>query len=132
LILLVTLTLAACAPRASTILSPQEGAAYAAEVDDIVENVLVSFSENDYARYTRDMDEGYVKDMKSSLMQVADVISAEFGAYQVKTLDHVEGRQMRQIVVYHLAFEKKPDVILEVYFNIFDSKRIVGTYWEYE
>ena len=70
--------------------------------------------------------------MKSSLMQVADVISAEFGAYQVKTLDHVEGRQLRRVVIYHLDFENKPDVYLEVYFMIYDSRHIEGTYWNSE
>ncbi len=131
LIVLTTLTLAGCAPR-TTSLSPEKGAAYAARVDEIVENMIVGISENDYAKYTRDMDKDYLEVFESSLQQFAHEISGEFGAYQGKTLDHVEGQQLRRVVIYHLVFEKEPDVTLKVYFNIFDSRHIVGTYWSSE
>ena len=132
LIVLATLTLAACAPRASTILSPEKGTAYAAKVDEIVENMIVGISENDFAKYTRDLDEDYVKNFESSLREVADEISGTFGAYQSKTFDHVEDRQLRRVVIYHLVYENEPDVYLEVYFSIFDSRHITGTYWNSE
>ena len=133
LILLAALTLTACAPRTtSRALSPEEGAAYAAEVDDIVENMIVGFSENDYAKYTRDMPEELDEDYESSIRQVADEISREFGAYQGKTLDHVEDRGKYRVVIYHLVFEKEPDVTLEVYFYISDPHLIGGTYWNSE
>ena len=71
LIVLATLPLAACAPRTtSRALSPEEGAAYAAEVDEIVENMIVGFSENDFAKLTRDMpdhlDEAYEASIRNS------------------------------------------------------------------
>jgi hypothetical protein len=130
LIVLATLTLAACAPRTtSRALSPEEGAAYAAKVDDIVENMIVGFSENDYAKLTRDMEHPLDEDYESSILQTADEISGEFGAYQGKTLDHVEDRGDLRVVIYHLVFEKELDVTLSVYFNISDSHLIVGTLW---
>jgi len=133
LIVLATLALGACAPRTtSRALSPEEGAAYAAEVDDIVENMIVGFSENDYAKYTRDMPDDLDEDYESSIRQVADEISGEWGAYQGKTLDHVEDRGRYRVVIYHLVFENEPDVTLDVYFNISDSHLIVGTNWASE
>ena len=133
LIVLAALTLAACAPRTtSRALSPEEGATYAAEVDDIVENMIVGFSENDYAKYTRDMPEELDEDYGSSIRQVADEISGEWGAYQEKTLDHVEDRGSFRVVIYHLVFENEPDVTLEVYFYISDPHLIGGTYWNSE
>ena len=131
LIVLATLTLAACAPRLTTTsLSPEEGAAYAADVDEIVENMIVGFSENDYAKITRDMPDDLNEDYESSIRQTADEINREWGNYQGKTLDHVEDRGRLRVVIYHLVFENEPDVTLEVYFNISDSQLIIGTNWK--
>ena len=133
LIALTTLTLAACAPRTtSKPLPPEEGTAYAAEVDEIVENLIVGFSENDYAKMTRDMPDDLDEDYESSIRQTADVISGEFGAYQGKTLDHVEDRGRLRVVIYHLVFENEPDVLLEVSFDVSDSHLVRGTYWNSE
>jgi hypothetical protein len=133
LILLVTLTLAACAPRTtSKVLPPEDGAAYAAKVDDIVENLIAGVSENNFAKYTRDMPDNLDKDYESSIRQVADEISREFGAYQGKTLDHVEDRGRYRVVIYHLVFEKEPEVTLSVFFHISDSHQVFGTNWEGE
>ena len=133
LIVLATLTLSACAPRTtSKPLPSEEGEAYAAEVDEIVENMIVGVSENDYAKYTRDMDEDFLENFESSLREVADEISGTFGAYQSKTLDHVEDRGKNRVVIYHLVFENEPDVLLEVSFDVSDSHLIVGTYWNSE
>jgi|GEM_PF-1754699 len=133
LIVLAALTLAACAPRVTTTtLSPEEGAAYAAEVDEIVENMIVGFSENDFARLTRDMPDHLNEDYESSVRQAADEISREWGTYQGKTLDHVEDRGRSRVVIYHLVFENEPDVTLSVTFKNSDSHLIVGTYWTSE
>lgn len=133
LIVLITLTLMACAPRTtSRTLSPEEGAAYAAKVDDIVENLIVGFSENDYAKYTRDMPQDLTEGYESSIRQTANEINTEWGAYQGKTFDHAEDRGRNRVVVYHLVFEKKPDVTLDVYFNLSDLNQVVGTNWASE
>jgi hypothetical protein len=133
LIVFAALTLTACAPRTTTtILPPEDGVAYAAEVDEIVENMIVGFSENDFTKFTRDMPDDLNEDYESSIRQVADEINREFGAYQGMTLDHVEDRGKYRVVIYHLVFENEPDVTLSVYFNISDSHHIVGTNWEGE
>jgi hypothetical protein len=133
LIVLATLTLAACAPSTtSRPLPPEEGEAYAAEVDEIVENMIIGFTENDFAKITRDMTDKRSEDYDSSVRQVADEISREFGAYQGKTLDHVEDRGGWRVVIYRLVFENEPDVALEVSFYISDPHLIGGTYWNSE
>jgi hypothetical protein len=133
LIVLATPILVSCAPRTTTtILPPEDGAAYAAEVDEIVENYITGISENNYAKYTRDMDKDFLEVYGSDEQQIAEEISSDFGAYLSKTLDHVEGQRLRRTVVYHLVFENEPDVLLKVIFNIFDSKHIIGTYWNSE
>jgi hypothetical protein len=133
LIVLATVTLAACAPRTtSRALSPEEGAAYAAEVDDIVENMIVGFTENDFAKYTRDIKHPLDEAYEASIRQFADEIIVEWGAYQGKTLDHVEDRGRSRVVIYHLVFEKEPDVTLSVTFKNAKSHLIVGTNWHSE
>lgn len=132
LIVLAALTLAACAPRTSTILSPEEGAAYAAEVEDIVENMLVGFSKNDYATLTRDWDSAFREDYdESAFHKHYDEIISPYGAYLSKTLDHVEDQRRQRIVTYHVVFENVPDVTVRIYFRINDSDhQIIGLWWE--
>jgi hypothetical protein len=133
LIVLAALTLAACAPRTtSKALSPEESAAYAAEVDEIVENMIVGFCENDFAKYTRDMPDRLNKDYEASIRQFADEVIGEWGAYQGKTLDHVEDRGTSRVVIYHLVFENEPDVTLSVTFKNSHSHVIYGTNWATE
>lgn len=131
LIVLAALTLAACAPRVTS-LSPEEGAAYAAEVDEIVENMLVGWSACDHAMAIRD----YVETWKvkasaddSSFQQECGEFIGVVGAYQTKTLEDIEDRSgiSARVVVYNIIFENDPDVTLEVYFGIDDpSHRIIG------
>jgi len=133
LIVLATLTLAACAPRvATTSLSPEEGVAYATEVDEIVENLLVGFSENDYATLTRDWDSAFrEKYDESAFYKHYDEIISAYGAYQSKTLDRVEDQRGQRIVTYHVVFENVPDVTVRLYFKANNPDHlIVGLYWE--
>ena len=134
LIVLATLTLAACAPRVTTkILSPEKGEAYAAEIDDIVENLLVGFSENDYAMACRDFHEDFLEFWdESRFHEDYDELFGVTGAYQSKTLDHVEDQRWQRVVVYHLVFENDPDVIFRVTFNTIFDPRIVGVGWNTE
>jgi hypothetical protein len=129
LIALVTLTLPACGPRTtSRALPPEEGAAYAAEVDEYVESYLVGWSECDSAMHRRGFDpevwEGNLLD-ESAFQQQCGADRAELGAYQSKTLDHVEDRGDLRVVIYHVEFENDPDVPLVMYFNIDDPDHLI-------
>ena len=134
LIVLATLTLAACAPRVTS-LTAEEGAAYAAEVDEIVENMIVGDIECDFAMHTRDFDpeEWEGKLDESAWQQKCEAKSGVFGAYLSKTLDHVEDRGNQRVVIYRVAYENDPDVTLEVYFRSDDpDHRITGLWWTVE
>jgi hypothetical protein len=133
LVVLTALALAACAPRTTTtILSPEEGTAYAAEVDEIVENMIVGFTENDFAKITRDMPDDLDKNYEASIRQFANETIGEWGAYQGKTLDRVEARGGWRVVIYHLVFENEPNVTLEVIFESPASRVVIGTNWTTE
>jgi len=131
LIVLATLMLAACAPRVtSTSLSPEEGATYAAEVDEYVESYLVGWSECDSAMHRRGFDpetwEGHLQD-ESTFQQECEADRGVYGAYQSKTLDHVEDRPgiQARVVIYHVVFEDDPDATLEVYFGSDDPDHLI-------
>jgi hypothetical protein len=48
-----------------------------------------------------------------------------YGAYQSKTLDHVEDRGTDRVVIYHVAFANDPDVTLEVAFRSDDPEYMI-------
>jgi hypothetical protein len=128
LIVLATLTLAACAPSVTS-LSPKEGAAYAAEVDEYVESYLVGWSKCDSAMARRDYVESWkVKLDESSFQQECNEFIGVVGAYQSKTLDHVEVRPgiQARVAIYHVVFENDPDRTLEMYFSDDPDHLIVG------
>ena len=129
LIVLATLTLAACAP-AVTSLSPEEGAAYAAEVDEYVENMLVGTSECDFDMTHRGFDPEWEID-ESTWQQECEAELAVRGAYQSKTLDHVEVRPgiRARVVIYHVVFANNPDVTVTFYFSDDPDHLIIGMDW---
>jgi hypothetical protein len=134
LIVLVALALAACG-LGNTRLSTAEGAAYAAEVDEIVENMIVGDSECDYAMFTRDIDPIELEGVfdENAWQQECEANRAVYGAYQSKTLDHVEDRGLDRVVIYHVVFANAPDVTLEVAFRSDDPDHlIIDIDWQVE
>ena len=128
LIVLATLTLAACGPRGNR-LSPEEGAAYAAEVDEYVENMLVGRSECDFARYTRGFSlEEWEGTLDESAWQQECKAGFKTGVYQAKTLDHVEDQQELRVVIYKVVYENDPDVTLRMFFYIDDPDHLIVGY----
>ena len=127
-IVLTALALAACG-LGNTRLSSAEGTAYAAEVDEYVENMLVGRSECDFARYTRDFDlEEWEGTLDESAWQQECKAGFKTGAYQSKALDHVEDRQESRVVIYQAVFENVEDATLSVYFYIDDPDHLIIGY----
>ena len=130
LIVLATLTLTACAPSVTS-LTPEEGAAYAAEVDEYVESYLVGWSKCDSAMHRRGFDpetwKGHLED-ESTFQQECEADRGMYGAYQSKTLDHVEVRPgiQARVAIYHVVFENDPDRALEMYFSDDPDHLIIG------
>ena len=131
MIVLATLTLASCSPRTtSRALSPEEGAAYAAEIDEIVENYFAGHSECDFDMSHRDFDPDWRID-ESAWQRECEAELAVRGAYQSKTLDHVEYRHgiLAWFVSYHVVFENGPDVTVDFYFTDDPNHLICGMEW---
>jgi len=127
-IVLTALALAACG-LGNTRLSPAEGAAYAAEVEDIVENMLVGRSECDFARYTRDFDlEEWEGTLDESAWRQECEAGFKTGAYHSKTFNHVEDRQEFRVVIYQVVFENVEDATLSVFFFIDDPDHLIAAY----
>jgi hypothetical protein len=126
LIVLATLTLAACG-LGITRLSPTEEAAYAAEVDEYVESYLVGQSECDFDKSFLGLDPEWKGELinDSAWQQKCKADSAEIGAYQSKTLDHVEDRQDLRVVIYKVVYENDPDVTLRMFFYIDDPEHLI-------
>lgn len=111
------------APRV-TILPPEEGAAYAAGVDEIVENSLTGLSENDFAMFSRDIDPSQLAARESIFPQYYDEYIGVLGATQSKTLDHVEDQPYGRVVIYRAAFENDSDVPVRIFFRIYDPDHL--------
>jgi hypothetical protein len=110
-------------------LIPRRGAAYAAQVKDIVENMLVGRSECDFAKYTHGFNlEEWEGTLDESAWQQECKAGFKAGAYQSKTLDHVEDRQEFRVVIYRVVFENVQDATLPVYFYIDDPDHLIAGY----
>jgi hypothetical protein len=126
---LCALTLAACAPSVTS-LSPEDGSAYAAEVDEYVESFLIGISECDFDMTHRGFNPEWEIDERTWQQECEPELAVR-GAYQSKTLDHVEVRPgiHARVVIYHVVFENDPDVDLEMYFSDDPNHLIVGIDW---
>ncbi|MBM3121329.1 MAG: hypothetical protein FJZ97_03975 [Chloroflexi bacterium] len=119
----------------TTILSPEEGAAYAAEVDEIVENMLTGLSQNDFAMFGRDIGPRQLAGYEGTFPQFYDENIGVIGTFRSKTLDHVEDRRgmgAARVVIYHAVFENNPDVAISVYFVPSEGNHLIqglGIHW---
>jgi hypothetical protein len=97
-------------------------------VDEYVESWLVGLSKCDSAMHRRGFDpvswEGHLDD-ESTFQQNCEADRAALGAYQSKSLDHVEDRGELRVVIYHIEFEKDPDVPLLMYFYRDDPEHLI-------
>lgn len=127
-ILVLSLALAACT-FGNTRLSKADAAAYAAQVDEFVEDLLIGRSQCDFARYTRGFDmEEWEGKLDEGVWQQECETGFETGAYQSKTLDYVEERRNLRVVIYNAVFENVPDVSMSVYFYIEDPNHLIVGY----
>lgn len=132
-IALVVLVLSACSAGTKT-LSDAEAQAYADEVADISENLLVSLSAGDEAGFTRDM-EPIMKEASSGekFTQIYTGIIGKLGAYvpgslvMVKVVDADKFRN----VVYRADFANERGVTVRVVFTTLDvTPRVTGLWFD--
>jgi hypothetical protein len=121
--------LAACQPQ--TIVLPDDQAqAFAAEVDEIVENALVGLSTNDYERHVRDFDEEMLRVTDPvTFPQLYDQVIGVVGAYQSRTLLQVEDQGDFRIVTYSAVFANDPNVTVRFVFARDDPEHHISGMW---
>jgi len=126
---LLAFTLAACQPR--TIALPDDQAqAFAAEVDEIVENALVGLSTNNYEMHVRDFDEEMLRVTDPvTFPQLYDQVIGVVGAYQSRTLLRVEDQGDFRIVTYSAVFANDPNVIVRFVFARDDPQHLISGMW---
>lgn len=133
LIALLLLVFSACGAGTKT-LPDAEAQAYADEVADISENLLVSLSAGDEAGFTRDM-EPIMKEASSGekFTQIYTGVIGKLGAYvpdslvMVKVVDADTFRN----VVYRADFENERGVTVRVVFTTLDvTPRVTGLWFD--
>lgn len=120
--------LAACQPVVDY--PPDKAAAYAQEVDAIVENSLVGLSSNDVAAHTKDFDQ----DMKDAVDSVSfpsvyQEIIGPLGKYHSRALVGVQEQGSNVIVKYTTVFDNDPNVTLRVVFDKGDPQHHITGMW---
>lgn len=130
--------LAACQPRAVP-LPPDEAAAFAAEVEPVVENMLEGLSAGDYAQHARDFDEELREQVDEIVVfpQVYAEVIGVAGEYRSHTFVSAADQGALRIATYNVAFADEPHVIMRVFFRrddpaylisglLFDSPKLRG------
>jgi len=125
--------LAACSPGVVT-LADAEAQAYAAEVADISENLLVSLSARDEAGFTRDM-EPIMKEASSGekFTQIYDGVIGKLGAYVPNSLVLVKVQDADRFrnVIYKADFANELGVTVRVVFTTQDvTPRVTGLWFD--
>ena len=123
--LAAALLLAACGVPQAEPIPAAEAEAFAAEVDPIVENMLLGLSEGDYARHARDFDED-LRDQIDELVNFPlayDEIVGTVGTYEAHTLTEVEDQSDGlRIATYDVAFTEDEHVTVRVFFRKSDAR----------
>jgi hypothetical protein len=122
-------TLAACANVPAT-LPDDEAAAYAAEVDEVVENMITGLSGGDYGQHSRDFDETMLEQFDEVVFeQVYDEVIGVTGPYVSRSLNRVEQDSRFTAVVYDAVFENDSAVTMRVVFWRDDPAHLITGLW---
>ncbi len=111
---------------------PGEAAAFAAEVDPIVENALEGLSRNDYAQHSQDFSEE-MRDRIDPITfpQVYGEIIGRLGAYRSHTFRQAVEQGDLWAMEYEAAFENDAAVKVTVIFDRDDPEhRILGLWFD--
>jgi hypothetical protein len=104
--------------QASEVLPPEKANAFAAEVDEVVDNTLEGLSEGDYEKHVQGFDDELRDEIDPivAFPQVYDEIMTTFGRYESRDLVRVEDRGRFRTVIYNATFTKDPSVTVRVVF----------------
>jgi hypothetical protein len=110
------MTLIGC--QANEALPTEEANAFAAEIDEMVDNTLEGLSEGDYEKHVQGFDDELRDEIDPvvAFPQVYDEIMTTFGSYESRELVWVEDRGRFRTVVYNATFSKDPSVTVRIVF----------------
>lgn len=132
--LAVGLLLAACAP-ALTALPASEEAAFAQEIDPIVEETLIGLSDGNYEQHAQYFDEE-MRDRVDPIVtfpQVYDEVIGRVGVYQSHRLIQVEEQNLYRIATYDVSFANDPHVTAQfIFWENDDAHQITGLWFDSE
>jgi hypothetical protein len=112
----IGMTLVGC--QASEVLPTDEANAFAAEIDEMVDNTLEGLSEGDYEKHVQGFDDELRDEIDPivAFPQVYDEIMTTFGRYESRELVRVEDHGRFRTVVYNATFSKDSSVTVRVVF----------------
>mgnify|MGYP000272584056 CR=1 FL=1 len=120
--------LSACAGAKA--LPAADAAAFAAQVDPLVDNLLLSINNNDHAGYIRDMDEK----MKAAsdapaFANLTQLLSNKIGKYVSRRMTQVIESGKYRTIIYSAKFEGEDDVRVQVSFSLDGPQPLISGLW---
>ncbi len=131
LVLVGLVLLVGCAAGYKTV-PDDEARAFAEKVDPVTVQLLTALCNHDEAGYLRDMDET-MRSVSSGdkFEQLYQLIMDKVGCYQSHQLDRVLDKEQFRIVIYKAQFEKDPNVVVRVVFDMTtDPLKVTGLWFD--
>lgn len=112
-------------------LPADQAQAFAKTVEPEVENMLVGFSNKDYAAHTRDFDQDMLDTVDPiTFPQVYDEVIGKVGKYHSHTLSGVQLQNDEFLVArYNAVFDNDSQVVVRVVFNYGDPDHKITGLW---
>jgi len=111
-------------------LPADEAAAFAAQVDDVSENLLMGLSNGDYDAYVRDMDATMKKvSTEAEFDKTRSLIIDRIGKYVSRQTTQVVDQKQFRIIFYDTQFQDEDHVTVKVVFNMDEEPPLVSGLW---
>jgi len=129
---LLLLVLAGCMfmPQVTTV-EPEEQDEILEISEPIADNLLDGMNANDYAAFSRDFDDKMREALdEDAFQELIQQFSGKIGAYQSRTLDHMERIENLVTVVYKAQFEKEEEVTIRLTLREGEPYQVAGLYFD--
>lgn len=111
-------------------LPADEAAAFAAQIDDVSENLLLGLSNGDYDAYVRDMDATMKKvSTEAEFDKTRSLIIDRVGQYVSCQMTQVVDQKQFRIVFYDTEFQDEDHVTVKVVFNLDKEPPLISGLW---
>lgn len=126
--LMMLAVLAGCSSEVT--LPADEAASFAAEVDDMSENLLAAVNSGDYTAYIRDMEAAMAKvSTRADFENLRTLLTEKVGKYESRQMTRVLEQQTYRAVLYDARFEKEDHVTVRVVFTMAETPPLISGLW---